>query len=44
MLSRGDLKAETEIVIITAQDEALQIKDCAIRIFKAKSNSKCRLC
>jgi hypothetical protein len=44
MLSRGDLKAETEIGIKAAQDEALQIKDRAIKIFKTKSNSECRLC
>ena len=44
MLSRGDLKAETESGIIAAQDEALKIKDRAIRIFKTKPNSEYWLC
>jgi len=44
LLSRGDLKAETESGIIAAQFEALQIKDRAIKIFKTKPNSECRLC
>lgn len=34
LLSRGDLKAATESGIIAAQDEALQIKDRVIKIFK----------
>jgi hypothetical protein len=34
LLSRGDLKAATESRIIAAQDEALQIKDRVIKIFK----------
>jgi len=43
-LSKGDLKAETESEIVTAQDQALQTKYCATKILNTETDSKCRLC
>jgi len=43
-LSEGDLKAETEIEIVSAQDRALQTEYCATKILNAETDSKCRLC
>ena len=42
-LSKGDLKAETESVIVTAQDQALQTK-YVTKILNTETDSKCRLC
>ena len=43
-LSKGDLKAETEIEIVTAQDQALQTKYYATKILNTETGSKSRLC
>jgi hypothetical protein len=43
-LSKGDLKAETESEIVTAQDQALQTKYHATKILQTEKDSKCRLC
>jgi nitrogenase subunit NifH len=43
-LSKGDLKAETVIEIVAAQDQVLQTKHYATKILNAEKNSKCRLC
>ena len=43
-LSKGDLKAETESEIVAAQDQALQMKYYATKIFRTETDSKCRLC
>ena len=43
-LSKGDVKAETESEIVAAQDQALQTKYYAIKIFNTETDSKCRLC
>ena len=43
-LSKGDLKAETESEIMAAQDQALQTKYYATKIFNTETDSKCRLC
>jgi hypothetical protein len=43
-LSKGDLKAETESEIVAAQDQALQTKYHATKIFQTEKDSKCRLC
>jgi len=43
-LSTGDLKAETEIEIVAAQDQALQTKYYATKILNTETDSKCRLC
>ena len=42
-LLKGDLKAETESVIVAAQDRALQTK-YATKILNIETDSKCRLC
>jgi len=43
-LSKGDLKAETESEIVTAQDRSLQTKYYATKILNIETDSKCRLC
>ena len=43
-LSKGDLKAETEIEILVPQDQALNTKYYATKILKTETDSKCRLC
>ena len=43
-LLKGDLKAETEIEIVAAQDQALQTKYYATKILNTETDSKCRLC
>ena len=43
-LSKGDLKAETESEIVTAQDQALNTKYYATKILHTETDSKCRLC
>jgi hypothetical protein len=43
-LTKGDLKAETESEIVTAQDQALQTKYYATKILNKERDSKCRLC
>src|SRR5215469_2131089 len=44
LLSKGDLKAETESEIAAAQDQALNTKYCATKILHTETDSKCRLC
>jgi hypothetical protein len=43
-LLKGDLKAGTESEIVAAQDQALQTKYYATKIFNTETDSKCRLC
>jgi len=43
-LSKGDLKAETEIEIVATQDQALQTKYYATKILNTEMDSKCKLC
>ena len=43
-LSKGDLKAETESEIVTAQEEAVKTKYYATNILNTETDSKCRLC
>jgi hypothetical protein len=43
-LSKGNLKAENEIEIVAAQDQALQTKYYATKILNTETDSKCRLC
>jgi hypothetical protein len=43
-LSRGDLKAETEIEITEGQDQVLQTKYYATKILHTETDSKCKLC
>ena len=43
-LSKIELKAETESEIVAAQDQALQMKYYATKIFSTETDSKCRLC
>jgi len=43
-LSKGDLKAETESEIVAAQDQELQTKYYATKVFNTETDSKCRLC
>jgi hypothetical protein len=44
LLSKGDLKVETESEIVAAQDQALQTKYYATNILNTGTDSKCRLC
>ena len=41
---KGNLKAEIESEIVAAQDQALQTKYYATKIFSTETDSKCRLC
>ena len=43
-LSNGDLKAETESEIVTAQDQESQTKYYATKLLNTETDSKCRLC
>jgi hypothetical protein len=43
-LSKGDLEAETESEIVAAQDQALNTKYYATKIFNTEADSKGRLC
>jgi DNA-binding GntR family transcriptional regulator len=43
-LSKGDLKAETESEIVSAQDQALQTKHRATKILHTETDGNCRLC
>ena len=43
-LSKGDLKAETGSEIVAAQDQTLQTKYYATKMFNKETDSKCRLC
>jgi hypothetical protein len=43
LLTKGNLNEETEIEIVAAQDEALQTKYYATKIFNTETDSKCRL-
>ena len=42
LVSKGDLKAETESEIVAAQDQALQTKYYATKILNTETDSKCR--
>ena len=44
LLSKGDLKAETESEIVAAQDQDLNTKYYATNILHTRADSKCRLC
>ena len=41
---KGNLKRETESLLIAAQDNALRTNHIKARIDKTQQNSKCRLC
>jgi hypothetical protein len=43
-LKYGDIKGETEITIVAAQDQAISTNYCINKIFKTEIESKCRLC
>ena len=43
-LSKGNLKRETESLLIAAQDNAIRTNHIKTRIDKTQQNSKCRLC
>jgi hypothetical protein len=43
-LSKGDLLEENESEILAAQDQALQMKYYATKIFNTETDSTCRLC
>ena len=43
-LRKGDLKRETESLLIAAQDNAIRTNHIKARINKTQQNSKCRLC
>ena len=43
-LRKGNLKCETESLLITAQDNAIRTNHIKARIDKTQQNSKCRLC
>ena len=43
-LTRGDLKRETESLLIAAQDQALATNAIKKSIYKTTDNDKCRLC
>ena len=43
-LRKGNLKRETETLLIAAQDNAIRINHIKARIDKMQQNSKCRLC
>ena len=41
---KGNLKRETESLLIAAQDNAIRTNHIKVRIDKTQQNSKCRLC
>ena len=43
-LRKGNLKRETESLLIAAQDNAIRTNHIKARIDKTQQNSKCRLC
>ena len=43
-LRKGNLKSETESLLIAAQDSAIRTNHIKVRIDKTQQNSKCRLC
>lgn len=43
-LRKGDIKGETESLIIAAQDQALRTKSMEVRIHRTSTDSKCRIC
>ena len=43
-LRKGNLKIETESILIAAQNNAIRTKHIKVRIDKTQQNSKCRLC
>ena len=43
-IRKGNLKRETESLLIAAQDNAIRTKHITARIDKTQQNSKCRLC
>ena len=43
-LRKGNLKRETESLLIAAQDNAIRTNHIKVRIDKMQQNSKCRLC
>ena len=43
-LRKGNLKRETESLLIAAQDNAIRTNHIKVRIDKTQQNSKCRLC
>ena len=43
-LRKGNLKRETESLLIAAQDNAVRTNHIKVRIDKTQQNSKCRLC
>ena len=44
LLRKGNLKRETEALLIAAQDNAIRTNHIKARIDKTQQNSKCRLC
>ena len=44
LLRKGNLKRETESLLITEQDNAIRTNHIKARIDKTQQNSKCRLC
>jgi hypothetical protein len=44
LLSKEDLKAETESERVAAQDQAIRTKYYATKILNTETDSKCRLC
>ena len=43
-LRKGNLKRETDSLLIAAQDNAIRTNHIKVRIDKTQQNSKCRLC
>jgi hypothetical protein len=43
-LKSGDIKGETESIIVAAQDQAINTNHFKIKILKEEIESKCRLC
>ena len=43
-LRKGNLKRETESLLVAAQDKAIRTNHIKTRIDKTQQNSKCRLC
>ena len=43
-LRKGNFKRETESLLIAAQNNAVRTNHIKVRLYKAKQNSKCRLC
>ena len=43
-LKSGDIKGETESIIVAAQEQAISTNYFKNKIFKEETESKCRLC